>query len=149
MVKQNDIYSSRSLSLSLLLMASSLIFKVSYAMEDTKLETPLPMEGMMITIIPKRHVMITNDLGVGKVLKIKCKSKDNHCPMVFHHLLVLDPCLVNCRSRPSQVNPVHQATPRGNPHRPWREHPGLPSLSRTVELRPRLHSLRQPTAGPS
>ena len=46
-------------------------------MEDTKLETPIPMEGMMITIIPKRHVMITNDLGVGKVLKIKCKSKDN------------------------------------------------------------------------
>ena len=60
-------YPALSLSLLLLLiMASSGAFVVSTAFMEEK-----------IFLLAKRHVSITNDLGLGSVLKIHCQSKDN------------------------------------------------------------------------
>ncbi|XP_028763943.1 S-protein homolog 5-like [Neltuma alba] len=59
---------SAALSLLLLMASSSLLFVVSKG---------APSYSEKISLIPKRHVRITNDLGEGRVLNIHCKSKDD------------------------------------------------------------------------
>ncbi|KAI9100903.1 hypothetical protein K1719_024027 [Acacia pycnantha] len=73
MVKQ---YYSTSLSLMLLLIASSLLFMVSLAEEDMKGE-PNNSTEEKISILPQRHVTIKNDLGQDILLTIHCKSKND------------------------------------------------------------------------
>ncbi|KAI9100896.1 hypothetical protein K1719_024020 [Acacia pycnantha] len=73
MVKQ---YYSTSLSLLLLLIASSLLFMVSLAEEDMKGEPNTSTEENL-SIFPQRHVTIKNDLGQDILLTIHCKSKDD------------------------------------------------------------------------
>ncbi|KAI7981499.1 hypothetical protein LOK49_Contig35G00005 [Camellia lanceoleosa] len=61
----------------LLLILSSLIFsQVSFAING-KEETQEITNGVSYSRFPTRHMNITNDLGAGITLTIRCKSKDD------------------------------------------------------------------------
>ncbi|XP_028775067.1 S-protein homolog 5-like [Neltuma alba] len=74
MVKQHC-SSAASLSLLLLMASSSLITIFGESLEEDAEGPATSSEN--ISLLPKRHVRITNDLGKGRVLRIHCKSKDD------------------------------------------------------------------------
>lgn len=76
MVKQDDSYSPKSLSLLFLLLVSSILIVLSSAMADTELVAPTSTEEK-IYLWEMRHVTIINDLQNGVILRIHCKSKDD------------------------------------------------------------------------